>query len=242
MLPLYPGVPCGVSHGAVRMLWITNKISYWVCTTGWTQTHCIPNLGHLLWSLQSMGRLASIMRKSRTFLITNANSLHWQQAQQKMSQIRNASLCVHLLVQTHRDLVFVPDSWKNVPKSETNFLKSMRIITEQWRHSLWQNFAHKIVHSSCYVLLKFDGSFMKVVEKLFLKMMPIAKVWFVTLFVGLHITLLLSLEVLHTKLITRVFNTDFFFCTYQTCCLWTIKQFLTLPISCTSMVLLLIIT
>ena len=119
---------------------------YWVCTTGWTQTHCIPTLGHLLWSLQSMGRLASIMRKSRTFLITNANSLHWQQAQQKMSQIRNASLCVHLVVQTLIGILFV-HSWKNVPKSETNFWKQC-IITEQWNTVMTPNFAHKIVHSS----------------------------------------------------------------------------------------------
>ena len=34
-----------------------------------------------------MGELAAIMRKGRHFLITNANSFHWLQAPQKMSQI-----------------------------------------------------------------------------------------------------------------------------------------------------------
>ena len=34
------------------------------------------NLGHLLWSLQSMGELPSTMKKGRHFLITNDNSFH----------------------------------------------------------------------------------------------------------------------------------------------------------------------
>ena len=38
-------------------------------------------------------------------------------------------------------------SWKNVPKSETNFWKQC-IITEQWNTVMTPNFAHKIVHSS----------------------------------------------------------------------------------------------
>ena len=71
-----------------------------------------------------MGRLASIMRKSRTFLITNANSLHWLQAQQNMSQIRNASLCVHVRSANSIGILFV-HSWKNVPKIWNQFLKTM---------------------------------------------------------------------------------------------------------------------
>ena len=38
-------------------------------------------------------------------------------------------------------------SWKNVPKSETNFGQQC-IITEQWNTVMTPNFAHKIVHSS----------------------------------------------------------------------------------------------
>ena len=38
-------------------------------------------------------------------------------------------------------------SWKNVPKSETNFWQQC-IITEQWNTVMTPNFAHKIVHSS----------------------------------------------------------------------------------------------
>ena len=54
----------------------TNKIPIEFALQDEHKHIAIPNLGHLLWSLQSMGKLASIMRKSRTFLITNANSLH----------------------------------------------------------------------------------------------------------------------------------------------------------------------
>ena len=63
-----------------------------------------------------------------------------------MSQIRNAMCLCSSCSANSIGILFV-HSWKNVPKSETNFWKQC-IITEQWNTVMTQNFAHKIVHSS----------------------------------------------------------------------------------------------
>ena len=63
-----------------------------------------------------------------------------------MSQIRNAMCLCSSCSANSIGILFV-HSWKNVPKSETNFWKQC-IITEQWNTVMTPNFAHKIVHSS----------------------------------------------------------------------------------------------
>ena len=89
----------------------------------------------------------SIMRKGKHFLITNANSFHWLQAPQKMSQIwMNTLLSWIHAVQTLWGFEIV-HSWWNVAKSETIFWKEC-MITEQWKRVMLHNQTHKIVHSS----------------------------------------------------------------------------------------------
>ena len=101
-----------------------------------------------LWSLQSMGELASIMRKGRHFLITNANSFHWLQAPQKMSQIWMNTLIVldtrsanPMRVLKCTELVKCGKIWLKKNEKEC-------MITEQWKRVMPHNQTHKIVHSS----------------------------------------------------------------------------------------------
>ena len=64
---------------------------YWVCTKCMNTKTLHSFSGTSFVELAVNGEIWQLWGKAETFLITNANSLHWLQAQQKMSHKRNAT-------------------------------------------------------------------------------------------------------------------------------------------------------
>ena len=108
-----------------------------VCTLNFKNLHrvctaCIQDkrLFIQIWDIlceacSQWGELASIMRKGRPFLITNANSFHWLQDPQKMPQIRNVWVLLSYTQCKLNEGIWNVHSYWILPKSETNFLKRM---------------------------------------------------------------------------------------------------------------------
>ena len=106
--------------------------------------------------LQSMGRIRISNEERRNFLITNSNSLHWLQAQQKMSQLRNSSyLCSHTnanwmgVLLTHR--------WRN------QFFKTMHYYRTM-KHTYGIKFMPIKLYTHQLCITKMWLSFMNVVK------------------------------------------------------------------------------
>ena len=108
----------------------------------------LKSYGIFSWACSQWGGLASIIRHAGTFLFTNANSLHWQQAQQKSSQI----IGMHSMQTQWRS--FNAHSCRNLSKSEINFGKEC-IITGKIKHSQLYRYATKSWFL-CYVEPTFE--------------------------------------------------------------------------------------
>ena len=90
----------------------TNKNSHWVCTSMWTQRHCIPFLGTSLWSWQSMGRISIYMymyneERQKHFSLPMLISFIDCKLNKRCPRLGMQCLCVHTLVQTQCLFLFV---------------------------------------------------------------------------------------------------------------------------------------
>ena len=113
----------------------------------WTQRLAFLIWDIFCWACCQWRELALVIRKILLFLIIDANlpidcKLHKRCPRLGMQCVTLCSSC-----STNSIGILFVHSWKNVPKSETNFWKQC-IITEQWNTVMTPNFAHKIVHSS----------------------------------------------------------------------------------------------
>ena len=102
--------------------------------------------------------------KGRHFLITNANSFHWLQAPQKMSQIWMNSLLSWIHYTQCKpcegfQMYIAGEMWQNLKQV---FEKNAK---EQWKRVTLHNQTHTIVHSSAMLCTtKIWLSFMNVVK------------------------------------------------------------------------------